>query len=134
MLSFQSSMIGLRTETGDLLENSKTQCWSYLFAFFKWPSSHLIQQNELNDLVWLKPTKTANWTSHSRLQEWNLLVKGTNITSFRKINANFSVFYILWGFNVFMFQHCRGWWLNLEYTTLLHNGAYLLIPLSCFTL
>ena len=52
----------------------------------------------MNDLVNdLSLSKQQAELLGSRLQEWNLLAKGTTITSFRKRNANFSMFYKLEG-------------------------------------
>lgn len=64
------------------------------------PSSEpqLVTQNKLNDLVRdLGLSKQQAELLGSRLQEWNLLAKGTTITSFRKRNSKFSTFYRLEG-------------------------------------
>lgn len=79
----------LHSETVDLLEYTTDPTYMP-------PSSepHLIKQNELNNLARdLGLSKQQAELLGSRLQEWNLLAKGTTITSFRKRNANFSVFF-----------------------------------------
>ncbi|KAL4702128.1 hypothetical protein ACJJTC_000132 [Scirpophaga incertulas] len=83
----------LHSETAELLENT-------IDPTYIPPSSesHLIQQNELNDLARdLGLSKQQFELLGSRLQEWNLLAQGTTITSFRKRNANFSVFFKIEG-------------------------------------
>ncbi|KAL4720940.1 hypothetical protein ACJJTC_015404 [Scirpophaga incertulas] len=83
----------LHSETAELLENT-------IDPTYIPPSSepHLIQQNELNDLARdLGLSKQQSELLGSRLQEWNPLAQGTTITSFRKRNANFSVFFKIEG-------------------------------------
>ncbi|KAL4713600.1 hypothetical protein ACJJTC_016683 [Scirpophaga incertulas] len=88
----------LHSETAELLENT-------IDPTYIPPSSepHLIQQNEITGQIIedlardLGLSKQQSELLGSRLQEWNLLAQGTTITSFRKRNANFSVFFKIEG-------------------------------------
>lgn len=81
------------SEREDLLENTSDPSYAPTLS-----EPHLVKQNELNDLVRdLGLSKQQAELLGSRLQEWNLLAKGTTITSFRKRNANYSVFYKIEG-------------------------------------
>lgn len=57
---------------------------------------HLIEQDELNDLVRdLNLSKQHSELLGSRLQQWNLLAEGTRITAFRTRNKELSTFFAM---------------------------------------
>ena len=89
------------TQAGENIESSENNCdFTYSLQISSEP--HLIQQNELNDLVRdLGLSKQQTELLGSRLQEWNLLVHGTNVTSFRRKNCFFSVLKIEGPFCIF---------------------------------